>query len=288
VPGTSPTVRQRELGKRLRELRNQHDLTVEEVADKLLCSATKISRLETGARRPSLRDVRDLCLLYDVDEATADEFMNLARGAREQGWWTQYDDHNLVPYVGLEEEATAITCYSMNYVPALLQTEEYAQTAIKDLAPQIDADIHRQRVEVRLRRQQLLEHDERPRYRVLLDEAVLHRRVGGSTIMAAQLQKIRYAEHTSKATIQVVPFDSGSHAAQDSNFVLLEFEEESNLSPVVFIEGLMSNQYLERKADIARYREAVDYLRDSALSPRDSIQLITECQEVYIREAGKR
>jgi transcriptional regulator with XRE-family HTH domain len=286
VPGTSPTVRQRELGKRLRELRNRHDLTVEEVADKLLCSATKISRLETGARRPSLRDVRDLCLLYDVDEATTDEFMNLARGAREQGWWTQYDDHNLVPYVGLEEEATAITCYSMNYVPALLQTEGYAQTTIKDLAPQIDPDIHRQRVEVRLRRQQLLEHDERPRYRVLLDEAVLHRRVGGSVIMAVQLEKILYAEHTSKATIQVLPFDSGSHAAQDSNFILLEFEEESNLSPVVFIEGLMSNQYLERKADIARYREAVDYLRDSALSPRDSIQLITECREAYIREVG--
>jgi transcriptional regulator with XRE-family HTH domain len=110
VTGTSPTIRQRELGKRLRDLRSEHDLTVEDVAQKLLCSATKVSRLETGARRPSLRDVRDLCLLYGVDETTSTELMSLARGAREQGWWTQYEDLDLDPYIGLEQEATAITC----------------------------------------------------------------------------------------------------------------------------------------------------------------------------------
>jgi transcriptional regulator with XRE-family HTH domain len=118
-------VRQRELGKRLRELRNDRGMTVEDAADKLLCSATKISRLETGVRRPSLRDVRDLCALYEVDESTAADFMSLARGAREPGWWTQYEDINLDPYIGLEHEATAITCYSTYYIPALLQTEDY-------------------------------------------------------------------------------------------------------------------------------------------------------------------
>src|ERR1700685_1215287 len=107
VPGPSPTVRQRELGKRLRELRNQHSLTVEEVAEKLLCSATKISRLETGASRPSLRDVRDLCELYEVGESASPEFMTLARAARELGWWTQYDDLDLDPYIGLEQDAKA-------------------------------------------------------------------------------------------------------------------------------------------------------------------------------------
>ena len=76
----NPTVRQRELGRRLREQRLEHGLTVEDVADKLLCSATKISRLETGTRRPSLRDVRDLCGLYNVGKATADELMELAEG----------------------------------------------------------------------------------------------------------------------------------------------------------------------------------------------------------------
>ena len=135
MAGTSPTVRQRELGKRLRELRGQHEMTVEDVAEKLLCSATKVSRLETAVRRPSLRDVRDLCVLYGVDEATSAELMSLARGAREQGWWTQYEDLDLDPYIGLEQEAEAITCFSMYYMPALLQTEDYAQTIIKASRP---------------------------------------------------------------------------------------------------------------------------------------------------------
>jgi len=286
MAGTSPTVRQRELGKRLRELRNQHGLTVEDVAEKLLCSATKISRLETGARRPSLRDVRDLCTLYGVDDPTSADLMTLAREAREQGWWTHYEDFNLSPYIGLEQVATAITCYAMNYMPALLQTAEYAQAVINAIAPQTDLDIRRQRVEVWLRRQQVFEQDERPRYRVLLDEAVLYRRIGGPEVMADQLENVLTAERDSRATVQVIPFDLVTHAAQDSNFVLLEFGDESNLSPVVFIEGLTGNQYLERTADIARYREAVDSLRDSALSPRDSIQLIHERQEFYRTELG--
>ena len=280
MTGTSPTVRQRELGKRLRDLRNAHDMTVEVVAGHLLCSATKISRLETGARRPSLRDVRDLCALYELDEAGSAELMNLARGAREQGWWTQYEDINLDPYIGLEAVATAITSYSMYYIPALLQTEEYARALIKAIAPKIDADIHEQRVEVRLRRQQLLDEDRRPRYRVLLDEAVLHRRVGGPEVMAAQLGKMLEAERQAKVTIQVIPFELGAHAAQDSNFVLLEFEDK-DLSPVAFVEGLTGNQYIERSADIARYREAVEYLRDSALSPRDSLVRVDQARKVH-------
>ena len=284
MTGTSPTVRQRELGKRLRELRSQHDLTVEDVADKLLCSATKVSRLETGARRPSLRDVRDLCVLYGVDEATSTELMSLARGAREQGWWTQYEDLKLDPYIGLEQEAIAITCYSMYYMPALLQTEDYARTIIKAIAPKMDSAIHQQRVEARMRRQQLLDDANPPRYRVLLDEAALHRRVGGATLMAAQLGKLVEAVRNNKATIQVIPFEAGAHAAADSFFVLLEFEEGSNLSPVVFIEGLTGNQYIERRADTARYREAVEYLRDSALSPRDSISLIMQHKRAYESE----
>jgi len=278
---TTPTMRQRELGRRLGELRNHNGLTVEDVAEKLLCSTTKISHLETGARRASPRDVRDLCDVYQVDESTKVELMSLTQGAREQVWWTQYEDLNLDPYLGLEEAATAITSYTTYYLPALLQTEEYTRAVIETIAPKMDPDIFRQRVEVRMRRQQVLEGDNPPRYRVLLDEAVLHRRVGGPGLMAAQLDKVLDAAQTGKATIQIIPFDAGVLAAQDSNFVLLEFGEESDITPIVFVEGLTGNQYFERSAHIGRYREAIEYLRDSALSLRDSISRIIELRQVY-------
>jgi len=167
--------------------------------------------------------------------------MNLAREAREQVWWTQYDDLKMDPYLGLEQAAAAITSYTMYYIPALLQTKEYTSAIIKAIAPKMDSDIQQQRIAVRMRRQQRLEDDDRPRYRVLLDEAVLHRRVGGPMIMAAQLDKVLEAEKRGKVTVQVVPFDVGAHAAQDSNFILFEFEENTNQAPAVFVEGLTGN-----------------------------------------------
>lgn len=284
MAGTSPTVRQRELGTRLRVLRVDRGMTVEEVAEKLLCSATKISRLETGARRPSLRDVRDLCQLYDIDESTSADLMGLARQAREQGWWAQYEDLKLDPYIGLEQEAISITSYTMYYFPALLQTEKYAGAIIKAMAPRIDPAIHQQRVEARLRRQQLLVPEDRPRYRVLLDEAVLHHRLGDSAVMVGQLEKTLKLIQEGMAMVQIIPFDYGVRAGQDSNFVLLEFEEDSNLPPVVFVESLTGMQFLERRTDISRYREAVEYLRDSALSPRDSSARISEAVKMYTKE----
>jgi transcriptional regulator with XRE-family HTH domain len=281
MTGKSPTVRQRELGKRLTELRSQHALTVEDVAERLLCSATKISRLEAGARRPSLRDVGDLCALYDVNESTSVELIDLARRAREQDWWTQYEDLSLDPLIGLEEEAIAITCYSVYYMPALLQTADYAKVIIKAIAPKINPEILQQRVEVRLRRQQLLDGVNRPRYRVLLDEAILKRPVGGPELMADQLDKVLEAARHGKVAVQVIPFKSGAHAAADGYFILLEFDDP-NLSPVVFLESLVGIHYLERKAEIARYREAIEYLRDSALNLQDSLTLVEEYKRIYL------
>ena len=281
MTGTSPVARQRELGTRLRALRNQRGITVEEVAAKLLCSTTKISRLETAARRPSLRDVRDLCVLYEIDKPTSRELMDLAREAREPGWWTQYDDLNLDPLIGLEQEAVAITCYSINYIPGLLQTQDYARGIIKTVAPKMDAQIVQQRTEARLRRQQLLDEDDRPRYHVVLDEAVMHRGVGGSALMTAQLDKILETVHSGKAIVQVIPFAAGAYAAADGYFVLLEFEEDSNLWPIVFIEGLAGNQYLQHRSDIARYRETIEYLCGRALNLSDSVALMIRMREGY-------
>lgn len=284
MAGTSPTARQRELGTRLRGLRNEHGMTVEEVAAKLLCSTTKISRLETGARRPSLRDVRDLCALYEVDESTSHEFMSLAREAREQGWWTQYDDLNLDPLIGLEQEATSIICYSMYYMPGLLQTEEYAIGIIKTVAPKMDLQIVQQRAEARMRRQQVLDEESRPRYNVLLDEMVIRRGVGGPSLMAAQLDKVLETVRSDKATVQIIPFTAGAYAAADGYFVLLEFDEDSNLWPIVYIEGLTDNQYLQRRSDVSRYRETIEYLRDRALDPGDSIKFMVDARDKYANE----
>jgi len=281
VTGTSPTVRQRELGKSLRQLRHDLGWTVEDVGEKLLCSATKISRIETCQRRPSLRDVRDLCRLYGVGQEETAELMELARMAREAGWWRQYSDINLDPYIGLEQVASSVTCFSSYHVPALLQTEAYAREIIRAIARRIEPEIHKQRVEVRLRRQHRLDQDDRPRYRAVLDEAVLRRRVGGTAVMAGQLEKILKLEREGKATVQVIPFEVGAHAAADGNFVLLEFQGSS---PLVFVEGLTANLYLERDSDLDRYREAMEYLRDEALSPRDSITRIAEMQKKYASE----
>lgn len=267
---------------RLRELRNAAELTVEQVGARLLCSATKISRLETGARRASLRDVRDLCGIYGVtDKDQVEDLMTLASRAREPGWWKQYEDAILSPYIGLEQAAVAITVYSMSFVPALIQTSDYSRATIKSIERKIDPAILDQRVEVRLRRQELLDRPAPPRYRVLLDEAVLRRQVGGAAVMHAQLDKIVACAAEEKLTVQVIPFDVGVYPSTDSNVVLLEFAAESPQGPIVFVEGLLKNKYYEHPAEIARYREAMEYLRDAAGSPRDSIGLITQIRDNY-------
>jgi transcriptional regulator with XRE-family HTH domain len=281
LTGASPTVRQRELGMRLRKLRNALNLTDVEVADKLLCSATKISRIETGSRRPSLRDVRDLCGLYEVDADTTNELMGLAREARQPGWWTEYDDLTAYfPFIGLEQDATSITCFGMYFVPALLQTAEYAQALIKGICPKIDPVVLGQRVDARLHRQLLLQQPKPPRYRALLDEAVLRRQVGGPAVMKAELENILQLIEEGKATAQVIPFGVGAYAAADSNFDYLEFAD-SPLQGLVYVEGLTSLHYLDRPAELQRYAETIEYLRDAALNPRESARRILEIRDGY-------
>lgn len=272
-----PTVRQRHLAARLRALRLESELTIEEAAARLMCSTAKISRLETASRPPNPRDVRDLCGLYGVDEAEADQLVEMAKEARKPNWWNKYEDLSM-PYIGLEQDAVSITSYTMYYVPALLQTEEYTQAIIPAIAPKIDSKILKDRVEARMHRQQILERDNPPKYRILMDESVLYRRVGGREAMRAQIDKILDMGNRGKVTIQIVPFEIGAHAAQDSNFILLDFDGQSS---VAFIEGLVAHQYLDKKEDIERYREAIDHLRDSALSPRESIQRIIKIRDSH-------
>jgi transcriptional regulator with XRE-family HTH domain len=273
----SPTIRQRQLGMRLREFRTSKGLTVEDVARELLCSPTKISRAETGARRATLRDVRDLCRIYEVDAPTSADLMELAREARQPGWWTKYDDLKITPFIGMEQAATGITCFGMYFVPALLQTEDYAREIIKGIAPRIEENVLAQRVEARMIRQKLLYQAKPPKYRALLDEAVLHRQVGGRSVMRAQLDKI-LSFMRERAAVQVIPYEVGAYGAIDSNFDYLEFAG-TMLPDLVFVEGLVSHLYLERPDELDRYREALEYLRDEALNPRDSAKTIEEIRD---------
>ena len=161
----------------------------------------------------------------------------------------------------------------MYSVPALLQTIEYAEALATIFAAKIDPEILNLRIEALAKRQEILERDTPPRYRALLDEAVLHRQVGGRSIMAVQLSRILDLAHAGQITAQVIPFGVGAHGSVDSNFELFEFSKDT-LAPVVFVQGLVSNLYQERTAEIERYREAADYLRDVALNPRESLKLI--------------
>jgi transcriptional regulator with XRE-family HTH domain len=277
----SPTVRQRELGLRLGELRNAKNMTVEAVARELLCSPTKISRAETGVRRATLRDVRDLCRIYDVDAATSAELMELARDAYQQGWWNKYDDLKITPLIGIEQSASAITSFGMYFFPALLQSADYARAIIKGIAPKIEDKILDDRVAARMERQQrLFEGSKPPKHRVVLDEAVLRRHVGGPAVMKAQLDRVLTAMRIDQTTVQVIPYTVGAYGANDSNFTYMEFTG-TQLPPLIFVETLVSQLYIEKPDEVDRYTEALDYLRDAALNPRDSAKMIEEIRDEF-------
>lgn len=269
----SPTLRRRELASRLRELRKQAGLTVDEVARELLCSPPKISRIETGTRPATLRDVRDLCVLYRVDDAERTLLMTIAQEAKQQGWWRKYDDLAIESLIGLEIEAQRISSYESSVVPWAFQTEQYARAVIKGILPRIEDRILEGRVTARMTRQELFRSADPPYLWSLIDESALLRTVGNSNVMREQLFKILEVADTPNATMQIVPLSAGAHPALDNSFTLLEFDS-STQSPVVFVENLTGNLYLERESEIMRYRDVLEHLRAYALSPASSTKSV--------------
>lgn len=279
----SPTVRRRELGALLRSLRLQQGMTVEQVAAQLLCSPSKVSRMETGQRGATARDMRDLCDLYGVTEpAERARMAALAADSRQQGWWQPYDlPDEFGAYVGLEEDATAIRTYQSTTVPGLLQTPEYVREMSKVLVPEVSAETVDELVEVKQRRQARLAAEPSLPLSVVIDESVLHRVVGGPAVMGAQLQRMIEATRIYDVTIRVIPFIAGAHPAMDSTFTILDFS--GRVPSVVYVEGLVGFIYLERPQDIARYEYVFDHLNMSALSPQGSVELIAKVGENYRR-----
>ncbi len=272
---SSPTVRRRELGANLRALRTGAGFTVEQAAEQLDCSTSKISRLETGHRGARPRDVRDLCDLYGVEDAgVRDRLMALAREGKEQAWWQSYELHSPT-YVGLEDDAVSIRQYNASVVPGLLQTPDYAQAVTAAAFPRRSADVVTQEVAARLTRQQLLTKQDPPQVQVVLDESVLRRVVGGPGVMRAQMARLAEASGLPNVAIRVVPYSAGVLPAIESKFIILSFAAR-DVSDVVFVEGMVGDLYLERLTDLQQYNDVFAILLDMALTVEESNDFITK------------
>jgi transcriptional regulator with XRE-family HTH domain len=275
----SPAVRRRELAALLRALRNEKGLTVEQVAERLLCSTSKVSRMETGHGIATPRDIRDLCDLYEVtDAAERDRMMTLAREGKRRAWWQSYD-LAYANYVGLEEEAVAISAFQSSVVHGLLHTADYARANHESSMPRLDPGQIDRQIEAKLTRQRILTQADPPSFAVVLDEAALHRMVGGRQVMSAQLAKIVDMSALPNVKVQVLPYEVGAHPALESNFTILQLPDAT--PGVVFVEGMIGSTYLERAEDLKRYHDIFGQLQSIALSPKDTTELIAETSRKY-------
>jgi transcriptional regulator with XRE-family HTH domain len=262
-PG-SPTVRRRELGVLLRSLRTESGWTVEQVADRLLVSPSKVSRLETGQRGASARDIRDLCNLYGVDDELRQYMTDLAAEGKRQGWW-QSRGLPYSTYVGLESEAAAISDFGLGLVPGLLQTADYARATLHADVPTLPEPLIRQRLQARLERQRLLVSADPPQFDAILDESVLHRVIGSSAIMRAQLERLVELSQLPNVTVRVLPYDAGLLPVPNNKFIILKFSHAA-IPDVVFIEGLTGDLYLDRAGDTDAYATAFGIMGGLAAS----------------------
>ncbi|MFF5208653.1 helix-turn-helix domain-containing protein [Streptosporangium sp. NPDC000396] len=273
----SPTVRRRRLASELRRLRERRQLTLEEVAERLAWSATKVSRIETCRVGVTLKDVGRLLDFYEVSASRREELIDLARDSRKKGWWQAYDDlpTEYATYIGLEAETASMRGFAAMIVPGLLQTEEYARAVIRGaLVISPPGEIER-RVEVRMARQTLLFRDNPLRFWTILDEATIRRAIGDSAVMQCQLKRLLEVADLPNITVQVLPFAVGAHAATGGAFHILEFPQPADPG-VVFVENLTGNLYVEREADVYRYTVAFDHLCAKALDPDDSRRFIAK------------
>ncbi len=268
------------MGFLLRKLRTDRGLSVDEVAKRAMFSQTKLSRLETGRVGASPRDIRDLCLVYGIaDTAERERLMALAREGKQRAWW-QGLDLPYETYIGLEAEATSIWDYNTDVVNGLLQVEGYARAIFEAGEPPLDRAVIEKRIEGRIKRQALLTQEDGPVFHIILDEGALRRPVGGSAVMGAQLARLVEAANLPSVTFQLIPLSVGAHPALDSTFVLLEFNKAS-VNDVVYVEGAVGNIYLESTTDLERYRRMFSRLEAIALSPEDSVDLVSSIASSY-------
>jgi transcriptional regulator with XRE-family HTH domain len=255
------------LGMRLRRLREAAGVSSEDAGQAIRASRSKISRLEHGRTGFKSRDVADLLTLYGVsDDAEHATMLALAKHSNADSWWQEYAD--VVPawlehYLDLERAASLIRSYEVACIPGLLQTADYARAVLRSAHPDApEAEVER-RVQLRLRRQQVLWRDDPVRLWAVIDEAALRRPVGDSAVMRAQIAHLIEVSRLSHVNIQVLPLSAGGHAAGGGSVTLLRFSE-FELPDMVYLEPLLTAVYLSKPEDSAYYRNVLDRLATQA------------------------
>jgi len=275
----SPPASRRELGVLLRALREERGITVEQAAERLLCSPGKINRMESSFRSGTVRDVRDLCDLYGVTkEVQRRHLMQLARDSRQQGWWQSYDAPEWSTYIGFENDAAFIKLYHSAVVPGVMQTAEYTRALHQNTPYNFTPERVEQLTEIRLIRQRILTRANPPNFWAIIDEAALHRSVGGPAAMRDQLIRIIEVSKLPNVILQVIPFDVGAHAAIDSSFTILEFNKP--VPAMVYAEGLSGFFFIEKPADVVKHQRLFEILSAAALNKEHSVQFITRMLRV--------
>jgi hypothetical protein len=232
-----------------------------------------MSRLETGHRGASARDITDLCELYEVDDKQRRRLLRLAREGKQRVWWQPlglpYSD-----YVGLEAEAESISDFGLGFIPGLLQTADYARAVVHAVLPDLASDTVEQRVHGRMARQQLfLDREDAARFEAVVDESVLHRVVGSRTIMRAQLKRLLELSGQPNITLRVIPYKAGALPVGNNKFIILKFAS-ADVRDVVFIEGLTGDLYLDEPDDVETYSIAFRTLIELAKSPEETRDVI--------------
>jgi transcriptional regulator with XRE-family HTH domain len=280
-PRRSPTLRRRRLSAELRKLRAAAGKTAVEVDRELGWTPGKLAKMERGIwQRPNPRDIRDLLDLYGVeDEAYREDLLKLARQGRERGWWHPYREmlsDSYTTYIGLEAEAASVLTFQIGMIPGLLQTADYARAIMRDGPAELSPKEVDARAEIRASRQLLLTRDDDPlRLVVVLDEAVLHRPIGGQAVMRAQLDQLAELAELPRVTVQIVPFRIGAHPGLGGPFTILEFREPRD-PDAVYNENNAGELLLEEPEDVAPFKLALQRLQVVALNPADSLTMIAQ------------
>ncbi|HEX4089161.1 MAG TPA: helix-turn-helix transcriptional regulator [Trebonia sp.] len=269
-----PTVLRILLGSHLRRLREARGITARQAAGKIRASESKISRIELGRNAIREIDVLDLLTLYGVDPREREQLLNLAEQSNKPGWWHRYND--ILPdwfqaYVGMEEAARSIRVYEAQFIPGLLQTEEYASAVIS--LGDFPVDQADRLIMLRKERQRRFRED-RLKLWIVLDEAALRRPVAGRRAQLEQLAYLREACHSPTLTLQVIPYGAGGHASP-TGFSILRFAER-DLPDVVYVENLTSALYLDKQADVDRYLLAMERLSIVAHEPNETAGILDE------------